>query len=67
MYVSTSNHVQVQGFLSNEVLYVALNNLDDNPQEIDLNHNLSYENVEDINIKSLTVFRDDFQDIMRKL
>ena len=61
VYVSTSNpDVQVQGFLSNEVLYVALNNLDDSPQEIDLNHNLSYENVEDINIKSLTVFRDDF-------
>lgn len=59
---SNSNNpdVQVQSFIHDKQLFIALNNLDDNPQKISLNTIGIQQNIESINVKSLTVFRDDF-------
>ena len=61
VFVSTSNpDIQVQAFLGEKKLYVALNNLDDAAQQVALDISSIKSNVSDLFVKSLTVYSDDF-------
>ena len=61
VFVSTSNpDIQVQAFLDEKKLYVALNNLDDAAQQVALDISSIKSNVSDLFVKSLTVYSDDF-------
>lgn len=61
VFVSTSNpDIQVQGFLDEKKLYVALNNLDDNAQQVALDISSIKSNVKDLLVKSLTIYKEDF-------
>lgn len=61
VFVSTSNpDIQVQAFLDNKKLFVALNNLDDVTQQLALDLTSIKSNLKNILIKSLTVYLNDF-------
>ena len=61
VFVSTSNpDIQVQAFLDEKKLYVALNNLDDAAQQVALDIESIKSNISDLLVKSLTVYSDDF-------
>ena len=61
VFVSTSNpDIQVQGFLDEKKLFVALNNLDDNAQQVALDLSSIKSNVKDLLVKSLTIYKEDF-------
>lgn len=61
VFVSTSNpDIQVQGFLDGKKLFVALNNLDDNAQQVALDLSSIKSNVKDLLVKSLTIYKEDF-------
>ena len=61
VFVSTSNpDIQVQAFLDDKKLYVALNNLDDAAQQVALDVSTIKSNLNDLFVKSLTVYADDF-------
>ena len=61
VFVSTSNpDIQVQAFLDNKKLFVALNNLDDLKQQVALDLTSIKSNLKDIIVKSLTVYLNDF-------
>lgn len=61
VFVSTSNpDIQVQAFLDNKKLFVALNNLDDVTQQLALDLTSIKSNLKDILVKSLTVYLNDF-------
>ena len=61
VFVSTSNpDIQVQAFLNDKKLFVALNNLDDVTQQLALDLTSIKSNLKDILIKSLTVYLNDF-------
>jgi len=55
---SDNRDVQVQAFMNNNKLYVALNNLDDFNQPINLNLNGNLPTISNVRIKSLTIHRD---------
>ncbi|WP_170178536.1 T9SS C-terminal target domain-containing protein [Flammeovirga pectinis] len=59
VYVATDNpDVQIQGFVDGNVLYVALNNLDDKEQEVNLNFNEKLKKLKNINSKSVKTYTD---------
>ena len=61
VFVSTSNpDIQVQAFLDEKKLFVALNNLDDAAQQVALDIGSIKSNLNDLFVKSLTVYADDF-------
>ena len=61
VFVSTSNpDIQVQAFLDNKKLFVALNNLDDVKHQVALDLTSIKSNLKDILVKSLTVYLNDF-------
>ncbi len=61
VFVSTSNpDIQVQAFLDEKKIFVALNNLDDNAQQVALDLSSIKSNVKDILVKSLTIYKEDF-------
>lgn len=61
VFVSTSNpDIQVQAFLDDKKLYVALNSLDDTAQQVTLDVSTIKSNFNDLFVKSLTVYSDDF-------
>ena len=61
VFVSTSNpDIQVQAFLDEKKLFVALNNLDDNAQQVALDLSSIKSNVKDLLVKSLTIYKEDF-------
>ena len=61
VFVSTSNpDIQVQAFLDNKKMFVALNNLDDVTQQLALDLTSIKSNLKNILIKSLTVYLNDF-------
>jgi len=61
VFVSTSNpDIQVQAFLDDKKLFVALNNLDDAAQQVALDVSTIKSNLNDLFVKSLTVYSDDF-------
>ena len=67
VFVSTSNpDIQVQAFLDEKKLYVALNNLDDNAQQVALDISSIKSKVKDLLVKSLTIYKEIFLDIMKK-
>ena len=57
--VSSNPDVQVQGFVSGKQLFVALNNLDEAPQNIALEIPGISENLNMLHVKSLTVVKND--------
>lgn len=60
VFVATSNpDIQVQAFTEEKQLYIALNNLADQPQKIDFQLSGVEKNIQSIFVKSLTVFEDD--------
>ena len=61
VFVSTSNpDIQVQAFLDEKKLYVALNNLDDNAQQVALDISSIKSKVKDLLVKSLTIYKESF-------
>ena len=61
VFVSTSNpDIQVQAFLDEKKLFVALNNLDDNAQQVALDIESIKSNISDLLVKSLTIYKEDF-------
>jgi len=61
VFVSTSNpDIQVQAFLDEKKLFVALNNLDDNAQQVALDIESIKSNIIDLLVKSLTIYKEDF-------
>jgi len=61
VFTSTANpDIQVQAFLDDKHLYVALNNLDESPQQVSLDVASLGVNIQNISVKSLTVFQEDF-------
>ena len=61
VFVSTSNpDIQVQAFLDEKKLFVALNNLDDNAQQVALDLSSIKSNISDLLVKSLTIYKEDF-------
>lgn len=61
VFVSTENpDIQVQGFSADKQFFVALNNLSDTPQKIELEIAALASSIKDIKVKSLTVYKDDF-------
>lgn len=57
VYVATDNpDVQIQGFVDGNMLYVALNNLDDNDQEVNLNFSSKLKKLKNITMKSVKVY-----------
>ncbi|MCL4154580.1 UNVERIFIED_CONTAM: hypothetical protein GTU68_011328 [Idotea baltica] len=56
---SDNPDIQVQAFVDGKELYIALNNLDDNSQSIDLNMLKTLPNVSKVNIKSLKIYKND--------
>jgi hypothetical protein len=60
IHVSTDNpDIQVQAFTQDKNLYVALNNLAEEPQKLDFHLDGVENSVQSIYVKSLTVFEDD--------
>ena len=55
---SDNRDIQVQAFMNSNKLYVALNNLDDFDQPINLNLNGNLPAISSVRIKSLTIHRD---------
>ena len=61
VFVSTENpDIQVQGFINDKKLFVALNNLSEDTQKIELEIAALKSEIQDIKVKSLTVYKEDF-------
>ncbi|MFY0626709.1 MAG: Ig-like domain-containing protein [Reichenbachiella sp.] len=59
VYITSDNlDVQVQAFLDTDALYIALNNLDDESETVDLTFLETVENISEVNIKSIEVYSD---------
>lgn len=56
---SDNPDIQAQAFVDGRELYIALNNLDDNQQAIDLNMLKALPNLIKVNIKSLKIYKND--------